>query len=164
MRAGAFTIRHEPPAKSGQDLGIRISVLVLLFLFSIISLVISMGRGVNAYDEGIVLVGAARVVAGDLIHRDFYANYGPGQFYVLSALFSLFSPTVLVERGWDLAIKAGTTIICYVITGQLAGRFLASLVYLASLIWLASVGFYGYPVYPAFPSHSSKLLFFAAPV
>lgn len=108
-----------------------------------------MRRTLNGYDEEIVLVGAMRVLAGDVIHRDFYANYGPAQFYVLSALFSLFGPMVLVERGWDLAIRAGTTILCYLLAARLANRSLAARVYLGSLIWLAALGFYGYTVFPA---------------
>lgn len=108
-----------------------------------------MRRSLNGYDEGIVLVGALRVLAGDVIHRDFYANYGPAQFYVLSGLFSLIAPAVLVERGWDIAIRAGTTVLCYLLAARLANRPLAGRVYIGSLIWLAALGFYGYTVFPA---------------
>jgi hypothetical protein len=30
-------------------------------------------REVNVYDGGIILLGAARVAAGEVVHRDFYA-------------------------------------------------------------------------------------------
>ena len=150
MTLGSFKGRGKRLPKLADKSAIRAaSLIVLLFLCSTVLLVVSMDRHVNVYDEGIILVGASRVLAGDLIHRDFYANYGPGQFYVLSALLSLFPPTVLVERGWDIAVRAGTTILCYLIARQLSGRFLAGFVYALSLIWLTSAGFYGYPVYPA---------------
>src|SRR5689334_19874556 len=80
--------------------------VLVLFTCACVFLVLSMAREVNVYDEGLILVGAARVLAGDVIHRDFYANYGPGQFYALSALFWALPPLMLVERGWDLAIRA----------------------------------------------------------
>jgi len=124
-------------------------VIIALSVCSALFLLVTMRRTLNGYDEGIVLVGALRVLAGDVIHRDFYANYGPAQFYVLSALFSLFSPMVLVERGWDIAIRAGTTILCYLLAACLANRSLATRVYLGTLIWLAALGFYGYTVFPA---------------
>jgi hypothetical protein len=120
-----------------------------LLICSATFLLVSMDRLVNVYDEGIALEGAARVLAGDVIHRDFYAVYGPGQFYVLAALFSIFSPSVLIERGWDIAIRVGTTILCGLVAARLASRFLAALVYLGSLIWLAALGFYGTPLFPS---------------
>jgi hypothetical protein len=123
--------------------------LVALFVCAALFLFVSMGRAVGVYDEGIVLLGALRVLVGDLIHRDFRANYGPGQFYVLAALFSAISPTVLVERAWDTAIRAGVALLCYLIAARLSSRVFAALAYLASLIWLAGFGFPGYPVFPA---------------
>ena len=39
-----------------------------------------------------------RVAAGDVPHADFYANYGPGQFYFIAALFKLFDGARLGGR------------------------------------------------------------------
>jgi len=52
-----------------------------VFLITFIVLFLGMTRIPNLYDESIVLTGATRVLAGQVIHRDFYANYGPGQFH-----------------------------------------------------------------------------------
>jgi len=108
-----------------------------------------MDRLVDAYDEGIVLVGGLRALAGEVIHRDFYANYGPGQFYVLAGLFSIFSPGVLVERGWDIAVRSATTVLCFSIVASLVGRSVGVAAYIGSLVWLARFRFAGYPVFPA---------------
>ncbi len=59
----------------------------LVFLMSYLILFIGMSLQPNVYDEGIILTGAMRVVAGELPHQDFYANYGPGQFYLIAGLF-----------------------------------------------------------------------------
>jgi hypothetical protein len=58
------------------------TALVFVVSFLVVALVMSLEIG--AFDEGIILTGAMRVAAGEVPHRDFYANYGPGQFYVLA--------------------------------------------------------------------------------
>ena len=67
----------------------------LTFCVSFSLLFASMNRDVSRYDEGLVLFGAVRVLHGDVPYRDFYANYGPAQFYVLAGLF-----------GWPLLLAA----------------------------------------------------------
>ena len=73
--------------------------VVPLFLFSCLAAFLLMARSIVVYDEGIVLTGAMRVLAGDVIHRDFYANYGPGQFYALAGLFQVFGQSSAAMLG-----------------------------------------------------------------
>jgi hypothetical protein len=113
-------------------------------------LIVSMNRTINVYDEGIILTGAARVLAGGLPHRDFYANYGPGQFYILALLFKLFGASVLIERGWDIAVRASIVSLVLLLAGRMAlRRRTAVLAACACCIWLGLLGFPGYPVFPA---------------
>src|ERR1700735_195041 len=79
---------------------------VLVFFLSYCILFLSMSRHPYIYDEGLVLTAAMRVAAGQIPHRDFYANYGPAQFYLLAGLFDLFGETLLIERLFDLLVKA----------------------------------------------------------
>jgi hypothetical protein len=60
----------------------------------------------NIFDEAIMLTGPMRVLAGQIPHRDFFVNYGPGQFYTIAGLFRLFGESILVERLYDLFLKA----------------------------------------------------------
>jgi hypothetical protein len=62
--------------------------------------------GLNLYDEGIRLYGADRVLAGDLPYFDFFAYYGPAQFYWPAALFELFGREIMVARIGGLAVAA----------------------------------------------------------
>lgn len=71
---------------------------LLLLVVAFVVLLLAMQRDLNVYDEGLVLVGAMRVADGEISDRDFYANYGPAQFYVLAGLFKLFAPSILGER------------------------------------------------------------------
>jgi 4-amino-4-deoxy-L-arabinose transferase-like glycosyltransferase len=100
-------------------------------------LVVTMSRPVTPYDEGLILVGSTRVLSGDILYRDFYANYGPAQFYILAGLFKLFGPSVLVERLWDTLIRSCTVLVIYLIVDHAwsTGRaiFLAAL----TVVWLS---------------------------
>jgi hypothetical protein len=89
------------------------------------------------------------VLHGDVPHRDFYANYGPGQFYVLAGLFRAFGASILVERAWDTLVRAGIVVLVFALVGQAAPRRQAVLAAAVSLVWLAWFGSYGYPVFPA---------------
>jgi len=64
-----------------------------------------MDATVGTYDEGLVLVGADRVLRGEMPYRDFWTLYGPGSYYLLAGLFKLFGEFALVERGLDIAAK-----------------------------------------------------------
>ena len=70
----------------------------LLFAGSAVLLFLLNSRVVNVFDEGILLTGTMRTMAGQVLHRDFYYDYGPAQFYLFAGLFKLFGTSVLVER------------------------------------------------------------------
>jgi hypothetical protein len=81
-------------------------VATLIFTCSFVFLAIAINREVNVYDEALILVGASRFATGAILHRDFYANYGPAQFYASAGLFKMFGTSVLVERAWDTMVVA----------------------------------------------------------
>ena len=128
----------------------RLCALAFVFCATFILGAVEINHDVGIYDEGIMLTGAMRVVQGALPHRDFYANYGPGQFFTLAAIFKLFGPSILVERIWDLVVKAGIACLVNVIASNLMGRLFATAVTAACILWLAVLGF---PSYPVWPSH-----------
>lgn len=132
---------------------------VILFLLACAVLLLAMDRGINLYDEGIILVDASRVLNGDVIHRDFYALYGPGQYYIVAALFKLFGQSVLVERFWDTGIRAGAVVLVYLIGCLTSGRVLAALAAMLCIPWLAAFRVYGYPLFPALDAALGCLLF-----
>jgi hypothetical protein len=123
----------------------------LVFLLSFIILFLGMNRGFDVYDEGLILVGAMRVAAGQVPHRDFYANYGPGQFYILAWLFDWFGRSILVERIYDLALRASIVTIVYGITRQYCRRWIVFTTTIVCGLWLFSAGLptKAYPIIPA---------------
>ena len=137
----------------------RIITVAVLFVLAMFCLILFMERNINVYDEGIILSGAARAMDGAVIHRDFYTNYGPGQFYVLAALFKMFGASVLTERIWDTVVRSCSIVLVFIIVGRVAPYWLAVSASAVSLLWLGAFGFYGYPVFPALAADLAGLVF-----
>ena len=109
-----------------------------------------MPRDINMYDEGVILSGAMRVLQGDVIHRDFYSLYGPGQFYVVAALFQLFGKTFMVERIYDLAIHSAVLATLFYIICKQCPILIALIFTAAGGMWFLGIASqsYLYPIYP----------------
>lgn len=73
-------------------------------------------------DEGIVLQGAERVLAGQIPYRDFFSFYTPGSFYLVAALFRFFGDSFLVAR-LSLAVAGALgSAITYILARQVCSR------------------------------------------
>jgi len=121
----------------------------IVFFIAFILFFISMDKRINVYDEGIVLTAAMRVNAGDMPHRDFYINYGPAEFYLLSWLFDWFGQHVIVERLFDLTVRAGIVTAVYTLLMQHCRTLITVIISAITVLWLASISMHGYPIYPA---------------
>lgn len=121
----------------------------VLFLAAFVFIFAAMNRVASVYDEGLILTGAMRVGNGEIPHRDFYANYGPAQFYVVALLFKLFGPSVMTERLWDFTIKAAIATLGFAAVRSYCRPAAAFAAYAACLIWLAAFGSPGFPLFPA---------------
>jgi hypothetical protein len=123
------------------------SALMLALAFA--ALLPAIGNALNFYDEGLIVFGAERVLNGQIPYRDFWTMYGPGQLYVLAGLFRLFGASIMVERVFDLMVRAGLALAFYWLTARLSSREFATLTWIASVFWLAYFGFFGYPIFTA---------------
>jgi hypothetical protein len=122
--------------------------LVVVFLVSYLLLFCGMSRRPGMYDEGIVLTGAMRVAAGQIPHRDFYFIYGPAEIYILAGLFKVFGPSLLVERLFDLLIKALLVTSVYGIAASYCRRSIAVFVSIVTVLWLFGMSEFGLAVTP----------------
>jgi hypothetical protein len=98
--------------------------------------------GINPHDEGLVLQAGARISDGQLPYRDFYANYGPGQYFLVGGLDLVFGPSLLTWRIVRVALDATVGVLAYVLARRDAPEPLA----LAA--WLAVVGAMAFPSIP----------------
>lgn len=146
MEQGTTHATAQAPSSPGRSL----LKYALVFLISFIVLFLGMDRGFDYYDEGLNLVGAMSVAAGQVPHRDFYANYGPGQFYTLAWLFDLFGRSVFVERIYDLIVRASIVTVVYGIAKHYCRGLIVACTTIACGFWLFSSGLptISYPIIP----------------
>ncbi|MCC7103631.1 MAG: hypothetical protein IT307_00675 [Chloroflexi bacterium] len=108
-----------------------------------------MDPGAHLFDEGFVANGGARIAAGAVMYRDFWAYYAPGQYYTLAGLFTLFGPTLGVERAWDFITRALVLLGVYLVAAQLTSRRAGLAPVCLVTLWLASRGSYSYVIFQA---------------
>ena len=71
----------------------------LAFLFGLFIHTVMIWTGkVGLVGEGVAVVGAQRVLEGEIPYRDFWTIYAPGSFYLLAGAFSVFGSHLLVAR------------------------------------------------------------------
>lgn len=73
---------------------LRIVGLLVIFCWHAFTIELNLGY----YDEGLAVVGAERVMAGDLPYRDFWTLYAPGNFYFIATVFATFGKQLLASR------------------------------------------------------------------
>lgn len=126
--------------------------LLILPAFGVVAgllLVSQLKSPANLYDEGLVLVNAERIRAGEVPYRDFWTLYAPGYFYALAALFSVVEPTILAARWFDIVLRGGLVIAAYGLARGMTGRWVALIPAAFICYWLATIRFYSYPAFPA---------------
>ena len=72
-----------------------------------------------------MLQAGERIVDGQLPYRDFYANYGPGQYFLIGGLDWLFGPSLLTWRILRVLLDAGVAVLAYALVRRDAPEPLA---------------------------------------
>ncbi|HWY22002.1 MAG TPA: glycosyltransferase family 39 protein [Candidatus Acidoferrum sp.] len=73
-------------------------------------------------DEGIVLQGAQRILAGQVPYRDFFSFYTPGSYYALAAVFRIFGSSLVVARIALALAGAILSALSYLLARRVCGR------------------------------------------
>lgn len=122
---------------------------VLLLLLGLLLLSSLLWLPFNPYDEGIILVGASRIVGGEKPYLDFWTLYPPGQFYTLAWLFAGFESAAWIERCYDLLVKSLIGLTLFVLVDNATRqRRLALLIWLLAMVWISYRDFVLYPIFP----------------
>lgn len=77
---------------------------ILIIFASILFLFIGANLDINIYDEGIPLVGAEKILKGELPYVDFWTMYSPGWFYILAFWIALFGKNIILVRLFTIII------------------------------------------------------------
>jgi hypothetical protein len=128
---------------------VRELLLYACFVIGALFLLLQIKSPANLYDEGLVLVNAERIRAGEIPYRDFWTLYAPGYFYALAGLFSLVEPNILAARLFDTALRFLLTLEVYALARSMTSRWVALIPYAFVTFWLATIRFYSYPAFPA---------------
>ena len=118
-------------------------IYALLWLLGALLSGVAIWWGINPHDEGLVLQAAVRIGDGQLPYRDFYANYGPAQYYLIGGLDWLFGPSLLSWRILRVVLDATVGVLAYALVRREGGERPPAL-----LAWLAAVAAMAYPSLP----------------
>src|SRR5579863_4789911 len=98
---------------------------LLVFLLSVSYLCIFCRYTSLEPDEGIVLMGAERILRGEVPYRDFFSFYTPGSFYLVALVFKVFGDSLVVAR-ISLAIAgAACSVVTYLLSRRVCPRGIA---------------------------------------
>jgi hypothetical protein len=73
-------------------------------------------------DEGIILQGAARIIQGQVLYRDFFTFYTPGSYYWMALLFRVFGTSILVGRAALMVYGGVYSSITFLLARRVASR------------------------------------------
>src|SRR5215472_3972426 len=114
-------------------------IALLVFLLCFAYLCIPLRYSSLEPDEGIVLLGAERVLHGQVPYRDFFTFYTPGSFYFLALLFRAFGDSFIVARASLAVAGALCSLLTYVLTRRVCSRRIS--LFVAALTTLVGTGF-----------------------
>jgi hypothetical protein len=114
----------------------------ILFVLGALLSGLTIRWGINPHDEGLMLQAGERIADGQLPYRDFYANYGPGQYFLIGGLDAVFGPSLLTWRIVRVLLDAGVAVLAYALVRRDAPEPLA----LGA--WVAVAAVMAYPSIP----------------
>lgn len=121
---------------------LRNNLVNLFFIFvGLLYYIPFVNKGIVLYDEGYYLHVASRILSGDVPYKDFFLQFSPGYFYLLSLLFKIFGDQVIIGR-------LLTLFICLVILFfelKISERFGFIKIYQKLLIFISTIAF-GFPL------------------
>jgi len=96
--------------------------LALLFAAGVLVSGFTALRGIDPFDEGLILSAAARVADGQLPYADFPWPYGPAHPYLLAGLSELLGESLLWWRLVRVVCDAAVAALVFAIVSRAAGR------------------------------------------
>jgi 4-amino-4-deoxy-L-arabinose transferase-like glycosyltransferase len=98
---------------------------IILFLLSFLYLCLFRHFTAMEPDEGIILQGAQRILAGQVLYRDFFSFYTPGSYYALALLFKIFGSSLPVARTALALAGAILSLITYLLARRVCSGAIA---------------------------------------
>ena len=125
-----------------------------LTLFSL-SWFYSLSKGDFDFYSGKSIVGALRVLGGEIPYRDFWTMYAPGHFYLMALLFRVFGTHLMVNVVAASVVCAAAACALYWLCLNLVGRRPLAISCVA--IYMAAI--YHFPYFKRLGSYPPAILF-----
>ncbi len=94
-------------------------------------------RGIDPFDEGLMLQAARRIDSGQVPYRDFFWVYGPGQPYLLAAAAKLLGPSLLWWRLLRVVLDVAIATTVFLLLRRHVGRGWALAAWLGAICTMA---------------------------
>lgn len=118
------------------------TVAAVLFLAGLAICAMTVRRGIQPNDEGLMLQAASRIASGEVPYRDFWWFYPPGQPYLLAGLWELSGPSLL---DWRIVRVLANAVVAVLAWRLALGRSTPAL---ALVAWAAALLAMAYPSGP----------------
>ncbi len=115
----------EPALSRPEQSPSELLLVLALFLLSFSYLCLFRHFTAMEPDEGILLQGAQRILAGQVLYRDFFSFYTPGSYYALALLFKIFGSSLPVARTALALAGAILSSITYLLARRVCSRAVA---------------------------------------
>lgn len=97
----------------------KIAIAILVVAFAATYFLLTFNRTLNLADEGYLLYNCVKTADGQVPHRDFYDDYGPGFYWVGAALFNLFGTKIIVTRIFLVILKTLMALLIFCIGSRI---------------------------------------------
>ena len=94
-------------------------------------------RGIDPFDEGLMLQAARRMAHGQWPYRDFQWSYGPGQIVLLAGAFKTLGTSLLWWRIVRVAVDASIGVVVFLLVRREASRGWALLAWVTAVSVMA---------------------------
>src|SRR4051812_8812263 len=99
----------------------RWPIYLVLYLVAAAISAITVYKGLQPNDEGLMLQAARRIAQGQVPYSDFWWYYPPGQPYLLGGLWSLAGPSLITWRVVRVLTDAAVAVLAYALARREAG-------------------------------------------
>ncbi len=102
-------LKHDYKSFFNSKENLKNTLTILLLFIASITLLNFFYRTIN-FDEGVILNGAWKMYNGQILYRDFFEYVAPGSYYLVWAIFKIFSPLYFYAHIFSLIFMA---VACY---------------------------------------------------
>ena len=104
---------------------LRSRVAPLLFVLGLLVSGFTIRRGLEVFDDGLMLQAARRAAEGQIPYADFQWAYGPAPVYLLAGLFKVFGVSLMTARVLRTLVDAGVALTVFLLVARSAPRWVA---------------------------------------